>query len=134
MKQNLLLLILAICALGSVTASQQKGDSPCASVSGTQAEANACARSRFNQADEQMKQVYEQLLSELSGYGSDGKAQQKLRQAQSVWLQYRDSNCDSEASIYDGGSIRPAVYYSCLASITLERTARMKEFLDVTRQ
>ena len=128
------LLILAIFALSSVTASQQKGNPPCNSTSGTQAEANACARFKFQQANDQMKDVYEQLLSELSGYGSDGKAQQKLRQAQSVWLQYRDANCDSEASIYEGGSIRPAVYYSCLASITLERTARMKEFLNVTIQ
>src|SRR5687768_14603979 len=134
MKQNLPLLILAIVAVSSVTASQQKVISPCANTSGTQAEANACARFAFKQADDQMKHVYDQLLSELSGYGSDGRAQQKLKQAHSVWLQYRDANCDSEASIYEGGSIRPAVYYSCLASITQERTARMKEFLNVTRQ
>lgn len=81
-----------------------------------------------------MKHVYDQLLSELSGFGSEGKAEQKLRQAQSAWLQYRDANCESEASIYEGGSIRPAVYYSCLASITQERVARMKEFLKETRQ
>ena len=128
------LLILALVAISGVTSAQQKEASPCDSTSGTQSEANACARSRFKQADDQMKHVYDQLLSELSGYGSDGKAQEKLRQAQTVWLQYRDANCDSEASIYEGGSIRPAVYYSCLASITQERIARMKEFLEVTRQ
>lgn len=128
------LLILAIFALSNLTASQQKVTATCANNSGTQAEANACARVKSKQADDEMKQVYEQLLSELSNYGSDGKAQQKLKQAQSAWLQYRDANCESEASIYEGGSIRPAVYYFCRASITQERTARIKEFLNVTRQ
>ena len=66
--------------------------------------------------------------------GDDNKDQQKLRQAQLVWLRYRDANCESEASIYDGGSIRPAVYSTCLASITQERTRRMRAFLAVTRQ
>jgi uncharacterized protein YecT (DUF1311 family) len=92
----------------------------------------ACARAKYKQADAEMNRVYEQLMSELAG--DDDKARQKLRQAQLLWLQYRDANCESEASIYEGGSIRPAIYSLCLASVTQERTKRMRAFLAATRQ
>jgi uncharacterized protein YecT (DUF1311 family) len=78
-----------------------------------------------------MNAVYKQLLAELAG--NEDKDQQRLKQAQLLWIQYRDANCESEASIYDGGSIRQAVYNTCLASITEERTRRMRAFLTTTR-
>lgn len=135
MKTIVILLVLTH-SLGFAVISQEKqaGNSPCESSTGTQTEANACARHKYKQADSGMNRVYEQLMAELAGFGSDGKTQNKLRQAQSIWLQYRSANCESEASIFEGGSIRPAVYYSCLASMTEERTNRMREFLAVTRQ
>ena len=134
--KTMVILILLTHSLGIAAIPQEKqaGSSPCESSTGTQTEANACARHKYKQADSGMDQVYEQLMTELAGFGSDGKTQQKLRQAQSIWLQYRSANCESEASIYEGGSIRPAVYYSCLASMTEERTKRMRRFLAVTRQ
>ncbi|MFN2511088.1 MAG: lysozyme inhibitor LprI family protein [Pyrinomonadaceae bacterium] len=88
------------------------------------ADANACARHQYEKADVEMNRVYGQLMSELAG--EDDKNQRKLRQAQMLSLKYRDSNCESEASIYEGGSIRPAIYSHCLASITQERTRRLK--------
>lgn len=135
MKTIVILLVLTH-SLGFAVISQEKqaGNSPCESSTGTQTEANACARHKYKQADSGMNRVYEQLMAELAGFGSDGKTQNKLKQAQSIWLQYRSANCESEASIFEGGSIRPAVYYSCLASMTEERTKRMREFLAVTRQ
>ena len=93
----------------------------------TQAEANACSRREYEEADAEMNKVYDQLMSELSGGG--GKDQQKLKQAQLLWLQYRDANCESEASIYEGGTIRPAIYNLCLTSMTRERAMRIKAFL-----
>ena len=134
--KTILVLILLTHSLGIAAISQEKqaGSSPCESSTGTQAEANACARHKYKQADIGMNKVYEQLMTELAGFGSDGKTQHKLRQAQSIWLQYRSANCESEASIYEGGSILPAVHYSCLASMTEERTRRMRELLAVTRQ
>jgi uncharacterized protein YecT (DUF1311 family) len=135
MKRILLGLSLLTCMLSVAALPQEKtGNSPCDSTNSTQTEANACTRRKYEQTDAEMNRVYEQLMLELSGYTNDGKIQQKLERAQSLWLQYREASCESEASIYDGGSIRPAVYYSCLASITEERARRMKAFLAVTRQ
>lgn len=105
---------------------QKKGavKSPCIDNE-TQADANPCARYKYEKADAEMNRVFGQLTSELVGFNGA----EKLRQAQMLWLKYRDANCESEASIYEGGSIRPAVYSHCLASRTQERTMRMKAFL-----
>lgn len=127
MKRIFVSLIIITCFFSTAVLPQKKGEkSPCVDNE-TQVGANACARFKYEKADAEMNRVYGQLMSELAG--EDDRNQQKLRQAQLLWLKYRDSNCESEASIYEGGSIRPAVYSHCLASITQERTRRMKAFL-----
>ena len=137
MKKILITLCLIAYICSATVISQEKLDdrkSPCDGTNGTQAEANACARLKYKQAEAEMNRVYKRLITELSGYGDDGRLQEKLRRAQSLWLRYRDANCDSEALIYQGGSIRPAVYNSCLASMTEERTKRMKTILAEIKQ
>jgi uncharacterized protein YecT (DUF1311 family) len=126
-------MIFITCAFTIVALPQKKEarKSPCEGTE-TQAEANACARAKYKQAEVEMNRVYEQLMAELAG--DDDTNQQKLRHAQLLWLQYRDTNCESEASIYEGGSIRPAIYSLCLASVTHERTKRLKAFLAAARQ
>lgn len=133
MNRILIGIITLTCSLSAVSHGQEKRVSspPCGEY-GTQAEANACARREYQQGDAEMVAAYDRLMTELASYG--GRHQQRLRRAQASWLQYRDANCESEASIYEGGSIRPAVYYSCLASVTRERARRLEEFLVVTRR
>jgi uncharacterized protein YecT (DUF1311 family) len=72
------------------------------------------------------------LTADLAGRA--GRDQRKLEKAQSLWLRYREANCESEASIYEGGSIRPAIYSTCLASVTRERADRLRSFLAEVRQ
>lgn len=133
MKRILIGIIIITCSLSAVSHSQEKRVSrpPCGEH-GTQAEANACARREYQKADSEMVAVYHRLMIELASYGD--KHQQRLRRAQASWFQYRDVNCENEAAIYEGGSIRPAVYYSCLASVTQERAKRLEEFLAATRR
>jgi uncharacterized protein YecT (DUF1311 family) len=133
MKRILIGVIIVICSLSANAFAQEKKGSevPCGET-GTQAEANACARQEYQKADAEMNKVYGRLMTELADYKGDD--QQKLQRAQALWLQYRDANCESESSIYQGGSIRPAVYNSCLASVTRERTRRLAEFLAATTQ
>jgi uncharacterized protein YecT (DUF1311 family) len=109
---------------------QSLRETPCGKY-GTQAEANACARRDYEKAEAEMKRVYEQLITELDGRA--GERGRKLEKAQSLWVQYREATCESEASIYEGGSIRPAIYNGCLASVTRERSGRLRGFLDETR-
>jgi uncharacterized protein YecT (DUF1311 family) len=120
--------IIIICVLGAVGFAQRKktATDPCRDPM-SQVEMNLCSRRDYEKADAALGLVYKQLMLELAGYKSDHRP--KFQEAQSLWLKYRDAQCDSEASIYEGGSIRPTVYYSCLASLTRERTKRLKAFL-----
>ena len=132
-KRILTAVLIVVCFQGveALPRRQSLSEIPCGKY-GTQAEANACARRDFEQAEAELKGVYEQLVTELAG--RDGGGRRKLEKAQSLWLQYREAACESEAAIYEGGSIRPAIYNGCLADVTRERTNRLRVFLDEVRQ
>ena len=133
MKRILISLIAVMSSLGADSLAQERrGAEIRCGENATQAEANLCTRREYQKADAELNKVYRQLMAGLAGF--EGKDQQQLRRAQALWIQYRNANCESESSIYLGGSIRPAVYNSCLASVTQERTRRLAEFLFVTRQ
>jgi uncharacterized protein YecT (DUF1311 family) len=101
---------------------------------GTQAEANECARREYEAANREMNEIYQSLLTAL-GEGSNGEQDQlKQKAAQAQWLKYRDAECESEASIYKGGTMQPAIYNRCLAAVSRERTKRLKAFLAETKQ
>ena len=125
---NTTIIVAIICVLGVVVFAQKKKRErdPCKDPM-TQFEMNLCSRRDYEKADTELNKVYKQLMLELAGYENDHRP--KFQEAQSLWLKYRDANCDSEASIYEGGTIRPTVYYSCLASVTRERTKGIKAFL-----
>lgn len=125
------LIVFCLLSVEALSRRQSLSEIPCGEY-GTQAEANACARRDFEKAEAEMKKVYEQLIAELAGRAGEGR--RKLEKAQSLWLQYRQATCESEASIYEGGSIRPAVYHGCLAGVTRERAGRLRGFLDDVSQ
>jgi uncharacterized protein YecT (DUF1311 family) len=50
----------------------------------------------------------------------------KFRAAERLWLGYRKSNCDAEASVYEGGTIQPLVRVRCMTRVTLERAGELK--------
>ena len=126
--------LIGVCLLSvkAIPRRQSSGETPCGKY-GTQAEANACARRDYEKAEAEMKGVYEQLIAEFAGRAGAGAGRRKLEKAQSLWLQYREATSESEASIYEGGSIRPAIYSGCLAGVTRERAGRLRGFLDEVR-
>ena len=132
-KRMLTSALIVVCFLSveALSRGQNLREIPCGKY-GTQAEANACARRDYEKAEAEMKKVYEQLVTELAD--DSGEVRRKLERAQSLWLQYREATCASEASIYEGGSIRPAIYNACLASVTRERAGRLRGFLQEVRQ
>lgn len=133
LKRVLTAVLVAVCfqSVEALPRRQSSSDIPCGKY-GTQAEANACARRDFEKAEAELKGVYGQLVTEFAGRG--GVWRRKLEKAQSLWLQYREAACESEASIYEGGSIRPAIYNGCLAEVTRERADRLRGLLAEVRQ
>ena len=95
----------------------------------TQYEMNVCADRAYKAADAELNKVYNRLVSKL-----DEAARTKLKVVEVTWLKYRDANCDYEAALYEGGSIKPAIYSSCMERMTKARTAELREQIKEREQ
>ncbi|WP_193194253.1 lysozyme inhibitor LprI family protein [Nostoc sp. MG11] len=90
----------------------------------TQAEINRCTQLFYQNTDKKLNQVYQQLLPKL-----ERSRRQKLTTAQQAWIKFRDTSCEFEKSRYEGGSIIPTVYFTCLEKTTKQRTQQLQEYL-----
>ena len=121
MKMALALLALFGLA-GAYTFGQgTKQSAPCANAQ-SQAEMNICWGKEYKTADATLNQVYRQLVAKL-----DEQEKAQLKEVESAWLKYRDANCEFVADQYKGGSIRPMIDAMCLADMTRNRTAELRE-------
>jgi len=87
----------------------------------TQLEMNETANTNYKKADAQLNKVYKQLMSII-----DKNEKLLLIQAERDWVKFRDSHCKFEASQYEGGSMKPLVYSTCLEAVTRKRIAEIK--------
>lgn len=88
----------------------------------TQSEMNVTTNAKYKKADTELNKVYKQLMSIL-----DKKDKPLLIQTEKDWIKYRDSHCKFDASQYEGGSIQPLIYSTCLEELTRKRIAEIKE-------
>lgn len=103
-------------------APQQK--QPCAGLT-TQSEMNRCAEDEYRKADAELNRVYQQVMSKL-----EPDHRERLKVAQRAWLTFRDAHCDCEAFTFNGGSMQPLSYYSCLSATTKERITQLRQLMD----
>jgi uncharacterized protein YecT (DUF1311 family) len=71
-----------------------------------------------------MAAAYQQLRARL-----DAGRKEKLRKAQLAWIQFRDRQCEFEASAGGGGTIESDFQLSCLITVTQERTRQLREMI-----
>lgn len=112
-----------LCALAAHASFAQDTALDCENAM-TQRAMNACAYQDYQAADLALNETYTWAMKRARGYenGSDTA----LRTAQRVWIPYRDAACAAEGQLYEGGSIRPLIEYSCLATLTERRTDDMR--------
>lgn len=91
----------------------------------TQREMNECLASAYRDADQELNALYASLRNKL-----EPGAIAKLQEAQRAWVKYRDTNCEAEAGLYEGGSIQPAVRSGCLERVTRARIAELHMIYD----
>lgn len=120
MKLVILLILLVVLISAYALGQGTKKSAPCASAQ-TQAEMNDCAGKEYKSADVTLNQVYRQLVAKL-----DDEEKAELKDAQNAWLKYRDANCTFVADQYKGGTIRPMIEGLCLADVTRNRTAELR--------
>jgi uncharacterized protein YecT (DUF1311 family) len=116
----------------SASAQNKKAGSTCEDSAQTQVEMNNCAHEAYVKSDAALNVTYKKLMALLAQDGP--QYQVKLKTAQLQWIKYRDSNCESESALNEGGTMYPMVYDYCLASVTDERNKRLKETIKTQQQ
>lgn len=115
---------LALLALLLPAASHARGqteEDPCAPEAQRSQQLTACAEREFRQASAELTRARAELNADL-----EPRSRVKLRAAERAWLRYRKTNCDTEASIYEGGTIQPLIELRCMTRVTRERAAELK--------
>ncbi len=91
----------------------------------TTVEINECTAREAKAADRQLNQTYQKLRPKLST-----KQRQRLTQAQSEWINFRDRTCEYEAGEWEGGTGASAAYSACISRVTTQRTADLQRYLN----
>lgn len=95
------------------------------SLAQTQAEMNQTANNDFKKADTKLNKLYKQVMKILNE-----KEKKLMVLAQKDWLKFRDSHCKFEIEQYEGGSIQPLLYSTCLTERTNDRIEDLKDILN----
>ncbi len=95
----------------------------------TQLEMNQEEQSKYLKADKELNLVYNKILKE---YKSDSEFIKNFKNAQRIWIQFRDAEMkskypDREEGYY--GSIHPMCWSIYLTELTEERTRKLKTWL-----
>ncbi|MET0649757.1 MAG: lysozyme inhibitor LprI family protein [Pyrinomonadaceae bacterium] len=99
----------------------QTAEDPCHPDAQRSTQLMACAERKFKEAAAELKRARDELHADL-----EPRSRVKFRAAERLWLRYRKSNCETEASIYEGGTIQPLIELRCMARLTLARADELK--------
>jgi uncharacterized protein YecT (DUF1311 family) len=113
--------IIFLLAPASLAALGQTREDPCDPEAQRSPQLMACAERKFREATAELKRVRAELYEDL-----EPRSRVKLRAAERLWLGYRKSNCDTEASIYEGETIQPRIQLRCTTRVTLERAGELR--------
>ncbi|SNY98236.1 lysozyme inhibitor LprI family protein [Halomonas sp. hl-4] len=106
-----------------VSSSVVTADAGCDNES-TQLALTECSAQAYQSADDELNEAYQALVSKLE---KNPATLEKLRDAQRAWISFRDAECALESGGVEGGSAQPMVRNGCLATLTQQRTARLRE-------
>lgn len=90
----------------------------------TQLDLNDRAQSRYLAADRELNRTYGALRARLSP-----TAAALLRDAQRLWIDFRDAECRLRISGLRGGSASPMIYAQCREELTRLRTRQLNDYL-----
>ena len=94
-------------------------DEDCQELS--QAPMNACYAAIAREAEAARERSYANLEKSL-----DQAEKVRLAAAETAWRAYRDADCRYEAAFYEGGTLQPTIYGTCLIRLTAQRTDELE--------
>jgi uncharacterized protein YecT (DUF1311 family) len=99
-------------------------DNPCAASASTR-EMSDCLVLAWEAQDGKLNTFYGEVLPVLTE--DEAKA---LREAERIWIRYRDATCDAEKSLYGGGTGGPPAYLACMEAVTRNRLQELHQIYD----
>lgn len=118
---------LALLAAGSA----QAQDVDCA-VAETQQDMNYCAEADWQEADVGLNAAYDAAMGLMKSIDAELPTEEQgaaanLRQAQRLWVEFRDAACAAESYMMHGGSAEPLLTFGCMARLTAARAADLEQ-------
>jgi uncharacterized protein YecT (DUF1311 family) len=114
-----------IVALIACSAAKAADGNPCQGVEGT-LQLVKCFDDAGKGADRDLNQLYARIVAVL---GKDEQA--ALRNAERLWVQFRDATCGAERDMYIGGTAMPVYYTACIYRETRHRVDDLTEIYYV---
>ncbi len=87
---------------------------------GVTADTINCIGQEIARQDPKLNQVYQQLIKAVTP-----TRQKQLRDAQRLWLKYREANCRFYSDV-DGGSLARILANQCMLDMLIERSAELE--------
>ncbi|MBW4077427.1 MAG: DUF1311 domain-containing protein [Acidobacteria bacterium] len=85
-----------------------------------------CAEHQIVALDKQINSLRRHVFSTLVVAG----ARRDFVRAEVSWTSYRSSLCQSESSVYQGGSLAPVAYANCLAQSDRRHLSALRQFVQ----
>jgi uncharacterized protein YecT (DUF1311 family) len=81
---------------------------------------NHCVQQQFAAQDRRLNEAYQKLLLQLDS-ATRQTTRDGLVKAQRLWVQFRDTDCRAQESVFAGGPVHTWVYLRCLRDHTAQR-------------
>jgi uncharacterized protein YecT (DUF1311 family) len=94
----------------------------------SQADMNRCAGQNQTREETRLKSKLQQMAANL-----EPAARQRFEAAQQAWQSYRLKQCSFEVASYEGGSMAPMVYATCMADLAQQRNKDLLAILNEPR-
>lgn len=99
---------------------------------------NSCAYRDWQVADEALNALWPKVRARMKALDAENRkyfpeqanGDENLLKAQRAWIDYRDGHCGAEGAQFAGGSIRPLITYSCMASMTRSRIDELNALME----
>jgi uncharacterized protein YecT (DUF1311 family) len=90
---------------------------------GIQPAMNGCAADEHKRQDVVLNQTYERVKARQKT-----KGQARLLTLQRAWIKSRDRECAAQEKEYEGGSMAPLIFHSCMTDETIKRTIWLERY------
>ncbi|MEP6924768.1 MAG: lysozyme inhibitor LprI family protein [Pyrinomonadaceae bacterium] len=110
---------------------------PC-DETGSQQDAENCAKTEFEKSEAEMNQLYQKVLTNLQNFEQKARPQDKIladkykkdrenmQTAQKAWLAFRDADCIAEKESDANDNNNAMIGFSCQQRLTENRTDDLK--------